>query len=669
MKRLVSAISVLTIAASILAPAGFAADTDTEMKSVLESVKARVEIPEECSEFSSGTNTMYGATKYRFNWCSKDDEERKYVNIECYDNGVITSYCYADDSSYSNEPKLPKISKDDAKKIAEDFVEALNPDFPYEIRVEDNENGNLYSSGYSFDTEVYINGVSVYQSVGSVSVDGENGSVENCYINYAPTEYPSVENAISKEDAKKAYSEKLGLKLVYRTYVDDDGNEIAYPVYVQKYDYNHYINAFTGEIEDFSKNIGGLKKENFALAEKSAASDSGSSAGRGLTEQEIEELDNVSGLVSKADMENMLKNNETLDIPKTAKVTNINLSKQYNKEVYAYTISMSDDKTNIYLSADAKTGEIKRYNRYSENSNKERNFKNENDDTLAALAGDKASEYKYDEDGGYYKRYVNGICVEGDNAYITYEDDVLTNYSIGYTNTVFPSIDGVMSVSDAEKAMFDKDGYEIQYEIKYTNEAMTAIPVYVHNTVSINPFSGKYVNYQNEEVTNNDNVIEYSDISGHYAEKYIRELAYYRVGFEGGEFKADEKITQKDFLILLSSVYQGNAIVLKDNAEQADYIYRNAVKKNIVPADERDDGAAVTRENAAIYMIRAMGAEEYAKYNDIYVSPFKDVTENKGYITLLSAMGVVSGDDENFAPKREITRAESVIMIYNYLTR
>ena len=69
-------------------------------------------------------------------------------------------------------------------------------------------------------------------------------------------------------------------------------------------------------------------------------------------------------------------------------------------------------------------------------------------------------------------------------------------------------------------------------------------------------------------------------------------------------------------------------------------------------------------------MIRAMGAEEYAKYNDIYVPPFNDVTENKGYIALLSAMGVVSGDGSgNFNPSHEITRAESVVMIYNYLTR
>ena len=48
---------------------------------------------------------------------------------------------------------------------------------------------------------------------------------------------------------------------------------------------------------------------------------------------------------------------------------------------------------------------------------------------------------------------------------------------------------------------------------------------------------------------------------------------------------------------------------------------------SIISEDERDDDAEVTREEAAVYMIRAIGAENYAKYNDICVTPFNDVTE------------------------------------------
>ena len=38
--------------------------------------------------------------------------------------------------------------------------------------------------------------------------------------------------------------------MVYRTYVDEDGNVVAYPVYTQEYDYDKYINALTGDAVD-----------------------------------------------------------------------------------------------------------------------------------------------------------------------------------------------------------------------------------------------------------------------------------------------------------------------------------------------------------------------------------------------------------------------------------
>lgn len=136
------------------------------------------------------------------------------------------------------------------------------------------------------------------------------------------------------------------------------------------------------------------------------------------------------------------------------------------------------------------------------------------------------------------------------------------------------------------------------------------------------------------------------------------------------EFKPDEKITQKDFLALLMSINGNDIIVLKNNLEQANWVYRNSTQNSIISEDERDDEAAVTREEAAVYMIRATVLKITRNITIFTVSPFNDVTENKGYIALLSAMGVLSGDGNgNFNPNREMTRAESIIMIYNYLTR
>ena len=104
-------------------------------------------------------------------------------------------------------------------------------------------------------------------------------------------------------------------------------------------------------------------------------------------------------------MENKLKSNKLLSIPKNINTDSISLYKNYDDE-YTYSVSMSNDKCNIYTSVDAKTGEIKYYSRWGEDDSE---VKNDDDSALKTLAGDKAKEYKYDENSHQYIRYVN-VC-------------------------------------------------------------------------------------------------------------------------------------------------------------------------------------------------------------------------------------------------------------------
>lgn len=668
MKKVVSIISAAAIALSMITPAVFAEDNSAEMKTVLKSVKERVEIPAECTEFSSSNSTSYGTTQYSFSWNTKKSEEYNYVRVECLSDGTVTSYStnLKPDEEY---PRIPDLTKEEAKERAEDFINKINPDFPYNVTVNDEGMGSLYGS-YSFATQVYINEIPV-DGTGRISVDGDSGKVDSFYLNYVSAEYPSLEGAISVDDAKKAYSEKLGLKLVYKMYMDDDNNYHAYPAYIQKETGKNYINALTGDVIDISRNIAYGNRFSAALSDKGSIAEDEEA---GFSEEELKELENVNGLISKEDIEKQLRGNEILNIPSEMKLQHISLTKVfYNKDEYRYymTMSMPEEKgqTTINAYLDAKTGEILSYNRFGDSYDDEHKTENRNDEAVKVLAGDKAGEYEYSEENGY-QRFVNGISAEGDRIFINTVNGVITYYNISYTNAEFPSVDGVISKEDAEKVMFDKNGYDMVYKQCMDENKITPVAVYEHKYININALTGKVCGYNGEEETAEDSrKIEYSDIDNHYAKQVIETLAYYGVGFDGGEFKPDEKITQKDYLSLLSAINQSPIVILRDNAAQYSSVYSNAIRHSIISKDERDDDAIVTRETAAIYMIRAIGAEEYAKYNDIYVSPFKDVTENKGYISLLSAMGVVSGDDENFAPKREITRAESAVMIYNYLTR
>ncbi|MBR0027179.1 MAG: S-layer homology domain-containing protein, partial [Clostridia bacterium] len=529
---------------------------------------------------------------------------------------------------------MSKMSADDAKAIAVAFVDSINPDYPYKATVQDNDNASLYNTERTFQIKLSANDVDIANQGGIVTVDTEKGEVTNFNIWYIPDTkeyFTGIDQFVSADTAKQAYMNNFPMKLVYRSYYDEDNKEIFYPVYVTTDNYGEYINGVTGEKEtiDFYRTFRTTAAGDFGANEDAAASKAA------LTPQELEEIDNISGLISKEDVQKQLRSNKVLAIPRNAQVDTIRLSKGWHDETYHYAITLLADDDYINAVVDAKTGEI---NSYYRSYNSSDNTENRNDAAFRELAGSKADEFIYNEETQHYVRNVNGIEVEGNDAYMTFSDGTLVNYSISYSEGDFPSIDGVMSAEAAAEKMFEQSVYEPVCVIGYNGDNEACLyPVYSLDALSINPFTGKAVDWQNNEITPGEDAtsLTYSDISGHWSEAYVNALAEYGIGFEGGEFKPDEKITQSDLLTLLGTIYGGgDVIVFLDNKVQADGVYSRAISNNIINEDERDDNAVLTRETASIYLIRAIGAEQYAKYNDIYVTPFDDVTENKGYIAL-----------------------------------
>lgn len=160
------------------------------------------------------------------------------------------------------------------------------------------------------------------------------------------------------------------------------------------------------------------------------------------------------------------------------------------------------------------------------------------------------------------------------------------------------------------------------------------------------------------ELISNGNVYEaevydYNDIKNHYAKNEIKALAELGNGLEGESFRPDETITQEDFLKLLFGRYTD------DVYERLD-IEKAGVEKN--------ESAPVTKEEAAKILVYNLGNGMYElAQEDIFKSPFADVTENVGFAAILKGKKIVSGDENGmFMPKENITRANAAIMIYRY---
>jgi len=626
MKKIVSTVIAAVMALSVM-PA-YAQDGKTA--EFLKTVKDRIEIPEALEKFESRVSEDEDGVLYRFEWSS----DNEYVTVNCNDEKVITYYNHYKEEKWegNDEPAFPKTDSESLRKIAEAFAVKANPSAEFKVT---GENNDLYGKRAFFNIQSTEDGTDIAGENGYIEVNTEDMSVTSMRFPYSKiTAFDGKDAGHKTEDeAKSAFTEKLGFKMVYQGYYKD-GKQCFFPAYIND-NGSKYISAVTGEVFEYEPQpvYRGLKNESMA-----SAKDAG--GGSNFTPAEQAELDKIAGLLSKSQIENKIRSNGVVTVPKSYKMTGISLERLFEDEnVYRYSLTFSDDENYISAQADAKTGEIYNISTYGDWEELKDADQKTTEKTVAALTPSISGKYTFD--GKQMSRYENGITVYGDCARVyTDKNGKVKSYYINYTlNGEFPSIDNALSAEEAAKKFFEYAGYSKKYLVNSDNKAYLVYDF--DKSVTLNALTGKEVGYDGEEVTNNE--YKYSDIDNHYAKEYIEKLAQYGIGFSGGEFKPNAYITEKEFSELMGflHIYNGGG-----------------------------EDVLLTRENAAIDLVKAIGLDGAAKYNDIFVQSFNDVVQNKGYIAILKAMGIFGGDENgNFNPQNNLTRGEAAVMIYKYLSR
>ncbi len=651
---------------------------DDNMEKILLSVKERIPDTKNFNEFNSRINNSNGHTVYYFEWSNNSGETYTSLNITATESGIITSYHYYS-SAYetSVSPSINSISYDEAIIAADEFLTKLNPAIAKEFKLEKmSQTENLFDNQFRFRVKRYINGLPVARNEGYISLDKNAKTLLSFNITYDENiKFQDISDIISKEQAISAYKTKLGLCLKYFNYYDKK-EKTVYPAYIPSEDSNTYINALSGdkitlEYNEYyfgsageltnDKNMATMRDESLSAAEK-------------------EELSAIGGLLSESELERIIKSNKYLPFDNSLKKTAYSLSGDYYSDNYYASFEFEGEGKEYsysYYTLNAKTGEITNYRSGKELPNDSKAKITESasnkliDETVKGLSGNKFSEYKPDEAEGFskrYTRYVNGIPTED---YITASVNEFTGkperYSISYSEIEFPDIKDVISPDNAADTLFSQIEYLPSYVIS-GNKGYAVYMMVSPISVALNPFSGKLITYGNKEYEENG-IIAYKDISGHWAEGIINSLSKYGIGFYEENFYPDKAITKKEYIALISSAFlSGQPIILKNDEEHTDEISR-AIRNGIILNDENTEGN-LTREESAIYMIRALGIEEYAALSSIFIKPFQDVDKNNGYIAILSGLNIIKGDSSgNFNPEKELTRAEAMVMIYNYLSR
>ena len=673
MKKIISVLLCVCMTVGIMS-AAFAADTD-DMKKVLETVKSRIGSTDEYDKFESSTETDdEGATAYIFEWSSS--ENKTNLSVTAYSDGTVVDYMiYGRNGIDESVPISERASKAQLKAAAEGFVKQLNPEIAENLKVDDISVNT--DSAEAHITE-YKNGYPIENSDGNIRIDLAGKKLFYFSIDYAQNGKFETGEVISHDEAVKNFKEKLGAELYYsvdgKWNKDGEYEQTIAPKYRIK-DTDKYISAVSGEV---------VRPEEVYMLYKTADAKGGmaneAAADTGFTDAELGEFDDIEKLIAPERAFEIVKNIKCADIP-DVKFEDVskNLTKNYRdttREYNFYYYKYDDETaTDFSASVNAENGEVLSFNSYTyavrnNGDGKEPEISDDKAKQIAGgaikeLAPEKSSEYKFDSvDNGrsVFVRFVNDIPVEGDSIYVDVDPktEKVSSYNISCTSGEFPVVSDAISVSEAEDIFIKEAGYDIKYIYDDKDKEYKLCYAFEDSYGKIDPLTGKYDSYKMPEIEG------YTDISGHYAEEAINALAESEIGFEGTELKPDEPIKQKEFAALVQRVIQDNykAVIGDDYDYDSLYDYID-----FIAPEEMNPDAAVTRRDAAKFTVRAMGYIDVAKL-DIFKPMFNDMTEDVGYASILAGLKILNGDGNgNFNPEGVLTRAQALIIVYNYLNR
>lgn len=679
MKKIIAFLLIFTILA---VPAAFADESaSNNLQSVLVTVKTKIKVPDELSEFESNVSSYGGKVYYNFDWHTPDYE--KSLSVTADGEGNITNYSnYAERVS---EKKLSGKTKTEIIGYADSFIKKAFPEF-YKTLMLDSESYRANgSSRYSFTYQRYINGIPVKDNFVNITVCiSENDSLYirnmSANIDYNTSFSGSTE---SIDNYVEKYKEAFPLELVYSDEYNYNWKETGQQrtntvlVYQHKDNVAGFILVATGEIvtEDTVNDI--FREES---ANDSASGGGASEKGDALTEQELAEITAVEGLLSISQIESKVKSLPYIKFPNGVRMENSSLYKNIDGE-YIYNIYYGNSEKGQYsyvsFSVNAKDGKLLNYSCSSNLDNDvtlSKSQKNSAQDKIEKFLLNVAekefngTELSTEKETGslvnnYYQRKVNGIKHLNNGIRVTFnaKESVVTHFSLNFTDGVFEApakavgeetaYENLLKYSPVTK-MYIKTGGE--YKECYTLK---------QSGVIIDALTGEVKN-EYKETTGN---IYYTDIDGHWVEEATIRLSEIQVGFQGGKLDPGKAVTQEEYLRLLASGVYGTYY----SEYSSEALYDALIRDKIVTEEEKNPTSTITREESFVYMIRIANLEKVAKLENIYKVTYADgnkISPGKiGYCAILSGFGIIGGNNGKIRPDATLTRGEAIVMLYRYL--
>ena len=593
-----------------------------------------------------------------------------FINYTAYAEKIYDEQNFL---TYLNEPyvgtetlTVPQISKRDAVKIAQKFISEYCPEVTDDISIENAliSYNKSYPYGYNITFTRVINGIEYKENYINIFIDSKSGQVVTYSNNFNyDIETENTNSIIDLEKAKNIYKQAVGMKLQYNKKIVDNKIQ-TYLTYTAE---DIMINGVTGNTMNTPYYI--PTDDYFDVVN---------------TAEKVSEYIDDGTAITISDANDVIRSMPELEVSDDYRIVSVDYLKNHDDTHFISILYKSGNYTKK-VTLNAKTGLL---TEYTDNSSDI--LFSEFSDTVTKAESFAEKYYKdyfnqfikrQKNENNYtvllYERQVNDIPYKSNGLYVSYYNGKLKKISFSWDNVEFQSTDNIVSEEYAYKQFYEKCGLDLGY-FKRDNGVLT--PVYRKSskgTGIIDAESGRQLNYDGSYYYNAKEM-NYIDINTHYAGNIAKKLSDCDIYVSSGNVCLEDYITQQEYLLLISEFIEGTKPIINTTGiltdDQREMLYAYMYSNEIMERSETDYTAYITRADAVKYLLRILGHRTIGEMSEIFIRHFDDSdTIPKhlvGYVELARSLGLVNGSTNNcFKPNDFLTNGDSLIIIYNYLTK
>ncbi|WP_042170320.1 S-layer homology domain-containing protein [Paenibacillus gorillae] len=225
-------------------------------------------------------------------------------------------------------------------------------------------------------------------------------------------------------------------------------------------------------------------------------------------------------------------------------------------------------------------------------------------------------------------------------------------------------------------------------EVEYKTEAQLVyrmVPRLIDEAVFLDAETGSWRNSDTGEVTQLEKP-QATDVNGHWAQRQLELMvAYKALDVKDGKVRPNAIVTRGELIkMLVLAMNSGHKPMFAagDTAARASfndvatsssyYVYvESALQQNLIDIGDGtfNPEGKVDREEMAELIVRALGYNTLANYDQLFRIEFKDAAkvEKKGQAAIVVGLGIMTLSNGNFAPEKQVSRAEASAAFFRFL--